>query len=100
MALNYRNQQVLIVGGGLAGLVASLLLVQKGFPVTLVEKKTYPLHRVCGEYISNEVVDFLKRNELYPLGLDLPQIRKFEFSDTQGKSITMPLDLGGFGISR
>ncbi|MFM7628138.1 MAG: NAD(P)/FAD-dependent oxidoreductase [Algoriphagus sp.] len=100
MALNYRNQEVLIVGGGLAGLVASLLLVQKGFPVTLVEKKTYPFHRVCGEYVSNEVMGFLKRNELYPLGIDLPQIRKFEFSDTQGKSITMPLDLGGFGISR
>ncbi|NDE61584.1 MAG: hypothetical protein EB038_05125, partial [Cyclobacteriaceae bacterium] len=35
MALNYRNQEVLIVGGGLSGLVASLLLVQKGFSVTV-----------------------------------------------------------------
>ena len=25
---------------------------------------------------------------------------KFEFSDTQGKSVRLPLDLGGFGISR
>jgi len=81
MALNYRNQEVLIVGGGLAGLVASLLLVQKGFPVTLVEKKTYPFHRVCGEYVSNEVMDFLKRNELYPLGIDLPPRVRFQRGD-------------------
>lgn len=91
---------MLIVGGGLAGLVASLLLVKNGHVVTLVEKKVYPFHRVCGEYVSNEVLDFLKRNDLYPDLLDLPQIDTFEFSDTRGKSVFLPLDLGGFGISR
>ena len=88
------------MGGGLAGLVASLLLVKKGHAVTLVEKKVYPFHRVCGEYVSNEVLDFLKRNNLYPDFLELPHIDTFEFSDTQGKSVFLPLDLGGFGISR
>ncbi len=95
-----RKQEVLIVGGGLAGLVASLLLVKNGHAVTLVEKKVYPFHRVCGEYVSNEVLDFLKRNGLYPDFLDLPRIDTFEFSDTRGKSVFLPLDLGGFGISR
>lgn len=99
-ALEQRKQEVLIVGGGLAGLVASLLLVKAGHEVTLVEKKVYPFHRVCGEYVSNEVLDFLKRNDLYPNFLDLPRIDTFEFSDTQGKSVFLPLDLGGFGISR
>ena len=95
-----RKQEVLIVGGGLAGLVASLLLVKDGPAVTLVEKKVYPFHRVCGEYVSNEVLDFLKRNNLYPDFLELPHIDTFEFSDTRGKSVFLPLDLGGFGISR
>jgi flavin-dependent dehydrogenase len=99
-ALVQRKQEVLIVGGGLAGLVASLLLVKNGHAVTLVEKKVYPFHRVCGEYVSNEVLDFLKRNGLYPDFLDLPRIDTFEFSDTRGKSVFLPLDLGGFGISR
>jgi len=99
-ALIQRKQEVLIVGGGLAGLVSSLLLVKEGHAVTLVEKKVYPFHRVCGEYVSNEVLDFLKRNDLYPDLLDLPQIDTFEFSDTRGKSVFLPLDLGGFGISR
>ncbi len=99
-ALEKRKQEVLIVGGGLAGLVSALLLVQEGHVVTVVEKKIYPFHRVCGEYVSNEVLDFLKRNGMYPEGLELPNIDTFEFSDTQGNSVRLPLDLGGFGISR
>jgi flavin-dependent dehydrogenase len=99
-ALEMRKHEVLIVGGGLAGLVSALLLVKDGHAVTLVEKKVYPFHRVCGEYVSNEVLDFLKRNNLYPDFLELPHIDTFEFSDTRGKSVFLPLDLGGFGISR
>jgi flavin-dependent dehydrogenase len=99
-ALEKRKHEVLIVGGGLAGLVSSLLLAQEGHEVTVVEKKVYPFHRVCGEYVSNEVLDFLKRNGLYPAGLELPNIDTFEFSDTRGSSVRLPLDLGGFGISR
>jgi len=99
-ALEKRKHEVLIVGGGLAGLVSALLLVQEGHVVTVVEKKVYPFHRVCGEYVSNEVLDFLKRNGMYPEGLELPNIDTFEFSDTRGSSVRLPLDLGGFGISR
>lgn len=84
----------------MAGLISSFLLAQKGEKVLLIEKKTYPFHRVCGEYISNEVLDFLKREELYPDFLDLPSISKFEFSDTRGKSVRIALDMGGFGVSR
>lgn len=88
-----------IIGGGLAGLIAANLLSKGGKQVLLIEKKEYPVHRVCGEYLSNEVLDFLKREDLLP-NLDLPQIDRFMFSDTRGKSTTIPLDLGGFGISR
>lgn len=89
-----------VVGGGLAGLISSILLAKKGKRVILLERKSYPFHRVCGEYISNEVLDFLKREGLFPEFLDLPQIKRFEFSDTKGNSVMIPLDLGGFGISR
>lgn len=90
----------IVVGGGLAGLISAYLLAKNGNEVLLIEKKDYPFHRVCGEYLSNEVLDFLKRENLMPVGYDIPTITSFLFSDTTGKSVTSPLDMGGFGISR
>lgn len=91
---------IAIVGGGLAGLINAILLVRKGFSVVLFEKKNYPFHRVCGEYISNEVVPFLKKNDLYPNHLAVAQINKFLLTSTNGKRSDLNLDIGGFGISR
>lgn len=93
-------KKIIIVGGGLAGLVSSILLSRKGIEVTLIEKKFYPFHRVCGEYISNETLPFLQSLNLFPKELKLPQINTFRLSSTAGKSSTIALDLGGFGISR
>ncbi|MFZ6011141.1 MAG: NAD(P)/FAD-dependent oxidoreductase [Bacteroidota bacterium] len=92
--------KVIIVGGGLAGLISSIQLAHAGVACLLIEKKSYPFHRVCGEYISNEAVPFLKRSGLYPADAHLPQIGLFQLSSVRGKQATMPLDLGGFGVSR
>lgn len=94
------DKTICVIGGGLAGLVSSILLARSDQKVVLVEKKTYPFHRVCGEYISNEVLYFLTRERLFPEFLELPKIAQFEFSDTNGAKVSIPLDLGGFGISR
>jgi len=94
------NFETVIIGGGLAGLVAANLLAEQKKEVLLIEKKRYPFHRVCGEYISNEALDFLQSHQLLPSGFDLPNISNFLFSDTQGKETQLPLDMGGFGISR
>lgn len=95
-----QEKKVLIVGGGLAGLVSGIRLARWGVPVTLLEKREYPFHRVCGEYISNEAVPFLESLGLYPSGYDLPQLRRFQLSSTTGRNTILPLDMGGFGISR
>lgn len=92
-------KNVFIAGGGLAGLVSACLLAKKGVEVTLAERKSYPFHRVCGEYISNETIPFLKSNNLLP-DLALPQINQFQLTSVNGKSAALTLDLGGFGISR
>jgi flavin-dependent dehydrogenase len=91
---------VAIVGGGLAGLSASIVLAKKGYSVILFEKEQYPFHKVCGEYISLESWNFLQALGI-PLGeMQLPSITHFQLSATNGKTFTTKLPLGGFGISR
>ncbi|MFZ9046026.1 MAG: NAD(P)/FAD-dependent oxidoreductase [Cyclobacteriaceae bacterium] len=89
-----------IIGGGLSGLISAILLARKNWDVTLIEKKEYPFHRVCGEYISNEVIPFLEKHGLYPTELGPASLTDFQLSDTSGNTLDMKLDLGGFGISR
>lgn len=93
-------RNALIIGGGLGGLVTSILLVRNGIQCVLIEKKLYPLHKVCGEYVSNEAAPFLKSSFLFPEEFLPPQIHRFQLSSLTGKQVTIPLDLGGFGISR
>ncbi|MCC5921230.1 MAG: NAD(P)/FAD-dependent oxidoreductase [Cyclobacteriaceae bacterium] len=89
-----------VVGGGLAGLVAAHLLRDQGKEVLLIEKKQYPFHRVCGEYISEEVRPFLEACGLFPNEYNPPKIRQFRLYDTEGGYADQKLDTGGFGISR
>ncbi|HEV8514129.1 MAG TPA: NAD(P)/FAD-dependent oxidoreductase [Cyclobacteriaceae bacterium] len=93
-------KKTIIVGGGLAGLVAANVLVRAGIACIVIEKKEYPFHRVCGEYISNETVPYLKSLGLYPEEINPVQIKRFQLTSVNGKAAELPLDLGGFGISR
>ncbi|MGY6744994.1 MAG: NAD(P)/FAD-dependent oxidoreductase [Cecembia sp.] len=91
---------IIVIGGGLAGLIAAQQLAKAGREVLLIEKKTYPFHRVCGEYISNEVLGFLKQESLFPTDIEPAEITKFRLTSVDGQCAEMALDLGGFGISR
>ena len=91
---------VIVVGGGLSGLVSAFLLKNQGMDVLVVEKKSYPFHRVCGEYVSNEVIPFLKTHDLFPEELGPTSIDRFRITSIKGRALDFPLDLGGFGISR
>jgi menaquinone-9 beta-reductase len=93
-------KNVLIVGGGLAGLITANYLADLGISVAVIEKKSYPFHRVCGEYISNETIPFLRKLNLFPEEFSPPSIEKFQLTSVNGKSAQIDLDLGGFGISR
>jgi flavin-dependent dehydrogenase len=91
---------VLLIGGGLAGLAAALDLSARGHRVALVERKQYPFHKVCGEYVSNEVLPYLRRLGADPAALTPAAITQFVLSSPGGRLLTSPLDLGGFGVSR
>ena len=44
--------EALIIGGGPAGATAAILLAKAGWSVALVERKSFPRRKVCGEYLS------------------------------------------------
>jgi flavin-dependent dehydrogenase len=94
------NSEIAIVGGGLAGLTAAIHLSKLGYSITLIEKNTYPKHKVCGEYVSNEVIPYLNWLGIHPEILQPAQIEHLHFSTKNGKSVQTMLPLGGFGISR
>jgi len=91
---------VIIAGGGLAGLALSIQLGKAGYRVALFEKETYPFHKVCGEYISLESWNFLEELGLPLSDWNLPVIRSLLLSAPNGRSLQHQLPLGGFGISR
>ncbi|MDP5199857.1 NAD(P)/FAD-dependent oxidoreductase [Flavobacterium sp. DG2-3] len=94
------NPDVLIIGGGLAGLAGALHLSKKGLKVILIEKNTFPKHKVCGEYISNEILPYLFWLDIDVSKLHPTAISNFEFTAQNGKTAKTKLPLGGFGISR
>lgn len=95
-----KKHEILIIGGGLAGLAAAIHLALEGRNVAVFETNRYPNHKVCGEYISQEIEPYLKR-----LGIDLfdfgaVPINQFQISTVEGRVIETQLPLGGIGISR
>ena len=91
---------VIIIGGGLAGLTSAIHLAKENCKVLLIEKNDYPKHKVCGEYVSNEVLPYLKYLDFNPFDFDAKQITSFELTTHNNKSIKANLPLGGFGMSR
>jgi flavin-dependent dehydrogenase len=63
------QDEVLILGGGVAGCAASIALARKGRSVTLIEREPAPRHKVCGEFLSGEALD-----DLRTLGIDVASL--------------------------
>jgi len=95
-----KETDILIIGGGLAGLINAIHLSKSGLSVILIEKNEYPKHKVCGEFISNEVLPYLQHLEADPMAIGAKKIDRLVISTTRGKTIETKLPLGGFGISR
>lgn len=95
-----KQAEAIIIGGGPAGLAAGIHLAIKGYSVIILEKNAYPNHKVCGEYLSNEIMPYLNWLGVDVRGHNPPDISRFNFSQVRGKAISADLPLGGIGISR
>ncbi len=95
-----KKADIAIVGGGLAGLTSAIHLAGYGFQICLFEKQAYPHHKVCGEYLSREILPYLQRLNISLSQLNPVEINRLAFSTAQGNTISADLPLGGLGISR
>lgn len=91
--------KILVAGGGLAGSAVATALAQAGIAVTLVERETAPVHKICGEFLSAEAQIYLRR-----LGLDIGPLGGAVISQLRlirgNKEITTTLPFQGLGLSR
>ena len=69
------HSDVLVVGGGPAGVSAAIAARLKGLSVTLVDSRKPPIDKPCGEGLLPEAVTALQR-----LGVDLDEAPSFRFS--------------------
>lgn len=59
---------ITVLGGGLAGCAAAIAARKEGAAVEVIEKSTFPRHKVCGEFLTAEA-----RPLLDSLGVQLPE---------------------------
>jgi menaquinone-9 beta-reductase len=89
----------LIIGGGLAGSMAATRLATAGREVTLLEKEHAAHHKVCGEFLSCEAVEYLRAAGVDPLGLGAATIRMVRLAVKQ-TVVEAPLPFTALSLSR
>ncbi len=60
------QDEVLVLGGGVAGCATSIALARSGRAVRMIEREPTPRHKVCGEFLSGEALE-----DLEMLGIDV-----------------------------
>ena len=59
--------RIQIIGAGPAGSIAAISALLRGAQIELIEKSKFPRHKVCGEFLSPEIIPVLERLGVWTL---------------------------------
>ena len=89
----------LVIGGGFAGSMVAIHLAAAGRKVTLLEKESAAHHKVCGEFLSPEAVEYLNQVGINPLDLGAATIRFVRLSSKK-RVVETALPFTALSLSR
>jgi menaquinone-9 beta-reductase len=93
------SMENLIVGGGPAGSMLAMRLADAGLKVTLFEREAVAHHKVCGEFLSHEAVEYLQQAGLAPGELGAAPIHSIRLSaGSRAAHANLPFE--AFSLSR
>jgi menaquinone-9 beta-reductase len=91
---------ILVVGGGPAGLASAIAAAQRGFRVSVVESRKPPINKPCGEGLLPEALESLRRLGVNPQPGDGHPFEGFRFVD-ESNSVSAPIPRGrALGLRR
>jgi len=88
---------VLVAGGGPAGLATAILAVQAGLEVTVAEPRTAPVDKACGEGLMPAAITRLRALGIEPTGHHLKGIR---YLDATHRADALFRGRDGLGVKR
>jgi flavin-dependent dehydrogenase len=91
-----------IIGAGPAGSSMAVALAVQGWRVLLIERDRFPRHKVCGEFLSPEAQDSLRRIGLFGevAALGPVPLAAVAVVSQQGRKVHRPLPGRAWGVSR
>jgi len=102
MALSPNIYDLIVIGGGPGGASAAITAARNGASVLLLERGSFPRHKVCGEFVSAEALDLLggllgpRHAQLLTSAIRIPQARLF----FDGSLLQTPIDPPAASIAR
>jgi menaquinone-9 beta-reductase len=97
--MSSRIVEHLVIGGGPAGSMVAIRLAESGQSVTLIERERADHHKVCGEFLSQEAVEYLHRAGVSPTELGAAPIHCVRLSAGQ-RSAEAKLPFQALSLSR
>lgn len=97
-----RIRDAAVLGAGIAGSSLAKALADRGWDTVLIDRRQFPRHKVCGEFLSPESLSMLNSLGLRTAveSLQPSVINRTRLIFSHGEAIELPLPGSALGVSR